>query len=266
MKKYVPMISARKCNAALIIFIIIQFINVAHAQNTRDQDIIKQMESYTVLLNPSAKQKVIQSAGSLGNKIITADKNADLHTIAVSGIRNQYKGMSDQDIDALVVLVMFDIWKSEEEDLKELIDEIDKVNEAKQMQREVLDNLNKQKASAEEKIREEYRSNARVSIRQIKVATPTVIKETARTRRLGIKYTRAPQFPLLKDPKQMLLPELDSAIKNTAANLKTLEDIGQLDQVALQDAMQKQAQILQLISNISKMMHDTLKGIIQNLR
>ena len=39
-----------------------------------------------------------------------------------------------------------------------------------------------------------------------------------------------------------------------------------MDQMDLQDAMEKQARILQLMSNISKMVHDTLKGIIQNMR
>ena len=166
----------------------------------------------------------------------------------------------------LVMLVMFDLWKSEEEDLKELINEIDKTNKLKGQQRELLQSLNKQKAVANEKIREEYKANTGVSTSQTKIANIPVTKETVQTPRLNIKYTRAPHFPVLKDPGQMSLPELDSAIRNTTSNLQSLEDISQLDQLALQDAMQKQAQILQLISNIMKMEHDTLKGIIQNLR
>jgi len=47
---------------------------------------------------------------------------------------------------------------------------------------------------------------------------------------------------------------------------EAFEDMGQLDQLDLQDAMQKQSQILQLLSNLSKMEHDTLKAIIQNMR
>ena len=40
----------------------------------------------------------------------------------------------------------------------------------------------------------------------------------------------------------------------------------QMDQLILQDAMEKQAQYLQTISNIMKMQNDTLKAIIQNVR
>jgi len=47
---------------------------------------------------------------------------------------------------------------------------------------------------------------------------------------------------------------------------ETFKDMSQMDQMDLQDAMEKQARILQLMSNISKMVHDTLKGIIQNMR
>jgi hypothetical protein len=47
---------------------------------------------------------------------------------------------------------------------------------------------------------------------------------------------------------------------------EALSDMAQRDQLNLQNAMQKQAQYMQLISNIMKTQHDTLKAIIQNLR
>jgi hypothetical protein len=47
---------------------------------------------------------------------------------------------------------------------------------------------------------------------------------------------------------------------------ETVGDMNQMDQLNLQNTMEKQSQILQLMSNISKMVHDTLKGIIQNMR
>jgi len=42
--------------------------------------------------------------------------------------------------------------------------------------------------------------------------------------------------------------------------------MSELDKTRLQDAMEKQAQPVRLMSNISKMVHDTLKGIVRNLR
>jgi predicted nucleic acid-binding Zn-ribbon protein len=224
------------------------------------------MEEYNKLLNPSTRQKVIQSSKSLGSRIITADKNADLYAISASSIKNQYKGLASQEIDALVMLVMFDIWKSEEKDLREMVNEMQKMNEAKQNQREYVEHLKKQKSSIENKIREENKTSTAIPTSQKKIAEPVLLKETAKTPLLNIKYTRTPKLPLFKDPGQMSVNELDQAINISTANLKTLEEIDQLNQLDLQDAMQKQAQLLQLMSNISKQIHDTLKGIIQNLK
>jgi hypothetical protein len=52
----------------------------------------------------------------------------------------------------------------------------------------------------------------------------------------------------------------------TLAFAETLSDMSQQDQLALQDALQRQAQVMQTISNISKNEHDTLLAIIQNLK
>jgi vacuolar-type H+-ATPase subunit I/STV1 len=257
---------ARKIMVAVILCFFSQLMIVVQAQDAKTEEIIKQMEEYNKLLNPSAKQKVMQSSKSLGGKIFASDKNADIYAISVSSIKNQYRGLSSLDIDALVMLVMFDIWKSGEEDLKELINEMDKMNEAKKNQREYLERLKKQKIPTEKTIKNEYKTTTAITPSQKKVDKPVLLKESANTPLLNIKYTRTPKLPVLKDPGQMSAIELEQAINTTNANLSTLEEIDQLDQMALQDAMQKQAQLLQLMSNISKMLHDTLKGIIQNLK
>jgi hypothetical protein len=47
---------------------------------------------------------------------------------------------------------------------------------------------------------------------------------------------------------------------------ETMSDMTQMDNVDLQDKLQKQQQFVQTISNIMKNEHDTLKAIIENLR
>lgn len=44
---------------AVIIYFSSQFVIIAQTQDPKNQEIIKQMEEYKKLLNPSAKQKVI---------------------------------------------------------------------------------------------------------------------------------------------------------------------------------------------------------------
>jgi hypothetical protein len=52
----------------------------------------------------------------------------------------------------------------------------------------------------------------------------------------------------------------------TLAFAETMSDMSQLDQLKLQDQLQKLSQTVQLISDISKNQNDTLKAIIGNLR
>ena len=45
-----------------------------------------------------------------------------------------------------------------------------------------------------------------------------------------------------------------------------ISDDKQMDMLNLQDAMNKQAQLMQMMSNIQKMMNDTIMAIIRNLK
>ena len=266
MKNQVKLIYGRKLIATLLVCIFAQDMIMAQTQDAKNQEIKRQMEDYAKLLNPSAKQKVIQSAQVLGGTIFSTDKNADLYAISVSSIKNQNKGLSSQEVDALVMFVMYELWKSEEDDLKEMVNEMNKMNAAKKRQREYIEYLKKQKASAGDKIRESYTGTNAKPSGQIKTVSPQFLRETAKTRLLNIKYTRTPKLSIFKDPKQMSPSELEQSIPNAETNLDSLEEISQLQQLELQDAMEKQAQILQTVSNIMKNQHDTLKSIIQNMR
>lgn len=60
--------------------------------------------------------------------------------------------------------------------------------------------------------------------------------------------------------------EKELRLLETFAFAETLSEMSELDQMALQDELQKQQLLIQTISHIAKSNHDTLKAIIQNLR
>lgn len=62
------------------------------------------------------------------------------------------------------------------------------------------------------------------------------------------------------------LDEAKALLEKLEQSLQTLSDISQMMQLELQDAMNKQQQAMQILSNIMKNQHDTLKAIIQNMR
>lgn len=60
--------------------------------------------------------------------------------------------------------------------------------------------------------------------------------------------------------------EGEALLQALETRLQTMSDTGQQLQLQLQDAMNKQQQAMQILSNIMKNQHDTLKAIIQNMR
>ena len=59
---------------------------------------------------------------------------------------------------------------------------------------------------------------------------------------------------------------LDTGVEVLEEKLSSIGDDAQLANIDLQNALQKQQQIIQTISNISKMHHDTMMSIINNMR
>lgn len=59
--------------------------------------------------------------------------------------------------------------------------------------------------------------------------------------------------------------ELDSYIEQLETQLNTVGDDAQLANVELQNMLQKQQQTMQMISNVSKMLHDTAMAVIRKI-
>jgi len=260
------LIITRTIQVFVICFLLSQFLIGAQAQDARKQDIQRQMGSLVSLLQPSAKQKVSQAARVLEDKIFSSTRKVDFYASSVSAIKSQFGDLSSQDIDALVSLVMFEVMKSEEEALKEIMDEMHKMNQAKEKQREYIESLKKQKASYKDKLKESREKANTPQLTQNRPAMAKISREMAATRRLNIKYTKTPKLPPPKDVRQMSASQLEEEIRNAEANMNSIGDMSTLQQLELQDTLQKEQQFIQTISNIMKMQQDTMKSIIQNLK
>jgi len=62
------------------------------------------------------------------------------------------------------------------------------------------------------------------------------------------------------------LNEIDKNLRKEIEELQGLADMSQLDMMDLQDAMNKEAQLMQMLSNMLKIMHDTQMAIIRNIK
>jgi hypothetical protein len=71
---------------------------------------------------------------------------------------------------------------------------------------------------------------------------------------------------LAKLSKVMTKSEAEALLKRLEAELAAQASDSDMMSLKLQDAMQKRQQVVQMLSNIMKAMHDTTQAIINNLK
>jgi hypothetical protein len=74
------------------------------------------------------------------------------------------------------------------------------------------------------------------------------------------------RYEIVEKTEVMSKEQAEALIEKMDSQLEALSDMSQQLQLQLQDAMNKQQQAMQMISNIMKTMHDTAKAIIQNMK
>ncbi len=73
-------------------------------------------------------------------------------------------------------------------------------------------------------------------------------------------------YKMIEKTEVMTKEEVESLLEIMLNHLGTISDMVQRDMLKLQYAQQKMAQVMQTLSNMMKMFHDSAKSIIQNLR
>ena len=245
---------------AIITFILFQLFFISlieiQAQDPVERELWRQMENLESILQPSARQKVSKAARTLEQNIFSSGVKVDCYSTSATTVRSLNSGLPAADIDVLVAIVMFELWKSEEADLREIIDEMHRMNQLKEQQRKYIENMKKQKAAASESIRESYD----------RLKQENIIIETGKTRLLGIKYTRTPKVPITKETRRISTSELDQEIRKAEESVVFLGDISQRQQFELKDALEKKRQLTLAISNVVTARRDSLKSIIKHLK
>lgn len=74
------------------------------------------------------------------------------------------------------------------------------------------------------------------------------------------------RYEIVEKTEVISKEQAEALIKKMEDQLNTLSEMNQMDMLELQNAMNKQQQLMQTMSNIMKTMHDTAKAIIENMR
>lgn len=243
-------------------------VNSAELAQDVQKEITRQNLRITKLLQPSAKQKVARAAKVYENRVISSNWQVDYHRVAVEAVRSQFGNLSSTDIDVLVQLVMFELWEAEEAALKEMVEEMHRMNQTKKRQREYINNLKKQRASLKTKMRQEPQALK-------KQPSATRVQEQARivqkspkmtvTRHLRIRYPKTPTITH-KNTKNMTLVELDKYVQEMEHELDSLGGLSEELSLKLQILTERRSKIIQTLSTILKKISQTSDTIIANIK
>lgn len=229
-----------------------------HAQNLR----------ITRLLQPTAKQKIARASREYENRVLSSDWQVEYYDAAVDAVRSQFANLSSQGTDVLVQLVLFELWRSQEEALREMSDEMHRMNEVKNKQREHIAQLKKQRVRTESKMKEEYKvvsKQSRTASVQKKPRPVRASSKMAATRRLRIRYPKTPNI-IYKDTKNMDREELDKYTEDMEHKMDTLNGLSEELSLKLQLLTDRRAKIIQTLSNILKKISQTSDALISNIK
>lgn len=158
-------------------------------------------------------------------------------------------GLNEMDIEALAFLVLMQAAKSAQEDLKAIMAQVKSINEQKAKQRALLSAMQKQQ-----------------------VVTVTQLDSF----RLLLNYTQQIQKKLNTDNIRQQPPgsasrlsgkkETDAIIDQLKKDLDSMNEMGEMESLRLQMAMDRMSKMMSTLSNILKKISQTAESITQNLK
>ena len=185
---------------------------------------------------------------------------------ARSAVRAQFPTALPQDIEALVALVMMDIAKAADQELRDEMDAMEKVNKAKQAQRESLTKLQEQKQRVAEKDKGAFTTLKPTSRLGTMTVRPSL--NSRATPLLGLSVPRL--SPSLLSPPSLpantTTAQLDEAIALAQGNVDSLSELSESESLKLQVAVDRMTKAMEALSNLMKQMNDTDATLLKNLK
>ncbi len=176
-------------------------------------------------------------------KLSPEDVKAKTQSYAVPG------SMNGQDIEALAFLVMMQAAKSAQEDLKAIIAKVKAVNEQKAKQRELLSKMQQQ------------RTMTAIQLDSFKLLQNRTLALQQGRNADSIKFVRSSGRN-----QQVSKADIDAIKDKLKSDLDSMSEMGEMESLRLQMAMDRMSKMMSTISNLLKKISNTADDIVQNLK
>jgi Arc/MetJ-type ribon-helix-helix transcriptional regulator len=170
--------------------------------------------------------------------------------------------MGDGDIMALAFIVMMEAAKSAREDLKAIMDGVKAINKAKQGWRDVMDMVNRDAAAnagcRTEGQALEFSRGVGTERGYHRVRLPVLDPDAPG----GVRYEQAD----LHSGKIVRVEDLQTILSDVKGKLDSLSELGEMESLRLQMAMDRLSRLMSTLSNLLKKASETDAGLTQNIK
>lgn len=226
----------------IVILLLISPLSKAQRQPTAEEESL-----FTKLMsgiNPKHVQWVKTTARETNERKLTPeDVKMKTQSYAVLG------SMNGQDIEALAFLVMMQAAKSAQEDLKAIMAKVKSINEQKAKQRELLSKMQQQ------------RTMTAIQLDSFKLLQNRTLALQQGRNADSIKFVRSSGRN-----QQVSKADIDAMKDKLKSDLDSMSEMGEMESLRLQMAMDRMSKMMSTISNLLKKISKTADDIVQNLK
>ena len=220
-------------------------------------EILNQEQEIKRLISPSSQKSLAQAVPDFEVLAFGLESESALTEAANQTVQKLYEegDLGAVDIDKASFLIVLNAVNEMDEDIKVILDEIDKMEANKQEIADLKTRLSEYSNGSSEPVLEG----------DMKEFSYKVESEWDKTPNLGLEYIRTPQIKLRslnKIEKENLSAEMQ-ALDNLNVSL---DDISQIVALKLQMAMDRRAKYQSTLSSIMKAMSQTQKDVINNMK
>lgn len=165
--------------------------------------------------------------------------------------------MNGQDIEAIAFLVLMQAAKSSQEDLKAIMAQVKSINEQKEKLRSASDLLNNPQAIT--RIRLDSLKNVAAQTQVIQTNNKTLRQQPVLDNSMNANRPARTNNTVTK-------AEIDATKDKIKNDLDSMSEMGEMESLRLQMAMNRMSKMMSTLSNILKKISDTSQSIIQNLK
>lgn len=195
-------------------------------------------------INPKHVRWIKTTAAEVNEKKLS---DADVMTRSKSyGVLGNMNG---QDIEAIAFLVLMQASKSAQEDLKAIMAKVKSINEQKAKLRNAMNKINSSRTISNVQL-----DSFHLVINQSKALQKGNNPDT-------VKLARSASGKSTVNKK-----ELDAIKEKMKGDLDSMSEMGEMESLRLQSAMDRMSKMNSILSNLLKKIHDTQQSIIQNLK